>query len=90
MPKVYVGVGRGGKGKKEKFRCKSKEESDIIEKAKDRFREEGHDIREFVINFFGVHSSNPNTYVCTVKGGSTSISLEAWEKLNDYVSKIEK
>ena len=77
-------------GKKERFRCEEPEEVGIIERGVEEYRNSGHDVHDFVLDFFGAHSLKPSTYLNNVKRGDTTISIESWSKLKEYVSNVTR
>lgn len=79
-----------GRPPKEKFRCRTTEERKIIESAKEAYRDLGHNVYEFVRDFFGIRSSDPTDYTLAVVNGATAISIDRWNKLKEYTSNIIK
>lgn len=76
-----------GKKKADKYKVRRESEREKIDKALDRYRNDGHNVYEFVRDFLGVYSSKPCIYLNNIKVGKTSISLQNWEKIADYASK---
>jgi hypothetical protein len=76
-----------GRSKKQRFRCKATDEVKLLESVKEDYRQKGHDLHDFVLDFFGIGSSNSSAYFCSVRNGEQSISTDAWNKIIDYASK---
>jgi len=71
---------------KERFRCETKEEVEIIEEAQKEYCQ-SHDNYEFVKEFFGIGSLRPGCYINSIKNGQATILIERWNKLKDYASR---
>ncbi|OGI12649.1 hypothetical protein A3K64_03655 [Candidatus Micrarchaeota archaeon RBG_16_36_9] len=83
MPKIKNKLG------KERFIIEKNNESEIIEKASEHYRNSGHNVYDFVLEFFSKRSSVPSRYLNSIKNGSRAFRVESWEKLEEYVSTMK-